>query len=360
MLLDVQLLDQYQLGEPSSALSVFVSNVDSTTCYGFADGSVEIQISGGIFPYTSNWGSANPDSLLSGMYTYDVTDANGCNVIDSVFVAEPEPIYITPSVTPVSCPGDSTGAISILLTGPISASSFVSWTGPIMSNSQPYIGSGLFIDNLFAGNYTCLVTNGNGCSSQLEVFVPEPYKEPGIPNPFFSTYAGGSIACKGGNDGWIKIEMTGGDYNLNNYTFLWDNGDISDSIWAFCRSYTVTISDPINCTQDWTYILYEPNSVVGFNYNLSDTNGYNISCYGRNDAYIKINAFGGVSNYSYKWFKNDTLDPSLVQDSIYNLEAANYYVIVSDQNGCSFADTITINQPDSVYLYSLQLLILVH
>ena len=101
------------VSEPSSALSVFVSNVDSATCYGFADGSVEIQISGGISPYISNWGSANPDSLLSGMYTYDVTDANGCNVIDSVFVAEPEPIYITPSVTAVACAGDSTGEISI-------------------------------------------------------------------------------------------------------------------------------------------------------------------------------------------------------------------------------------------------------
>ena len=149
-----------------------------------------------VYPYTSNWGSANPDSLLSGMYTYDVTDANGCNVIDSVFVAEPEPIYITPSVTPVSCPGDSTGAISILLTGPISASSFVSWTGPIMSNSQPYIGSGLFIDNLFAGNYTCLVTNGNGCSSQLEVFVPEPYKEPVFLIHFFLLMLGEVLLVK--------------------------------------------------------------------------------------------------------------------------------------------------------------------
>ena len=89
--------------------------------------------------------------------------------------------------------------------------------------------------------------------------------------------------------------MTGGDYNLNNYTFLWDNGDISDSIYGLSAGNILfTISDPINCTQDWTYILNEPNSVVGFNYNLSDTNGYNITCYGRNDAYIKINAFGGV------------------------------------------------------------------
>ena len=338
------------VSEPSSALSVFVSNIDSSTCYGYADGSIEIQISGGISPYVSNWGNANPDSLLSGMYTYEITDANGCNLTDSVFVAEPEPILITPSVTPVACPGDSSGAISILLTGPVSSSSFVSWTGPIMNNNQPYSGSGLFIDNLLVGNYTCIVTNGNGCASQLEVFVTEPYKEPGIPNPFFSTYAGGSISCKGGSDGWIKIEMTGGDYNLDNYTFIWDNGDISDSIFDLSAgSYTVTITDPINCTQDWTYILYEPNSVVGFNYNLSDTNGYNISCYGRNDAHIKINAFGGVSNYSYKWFKNDTLEPTLIQDSIYNLEAANYYVIVSDQNDCSVADTITIIQPDSVY-----------
>mgnify|MGYP003321700430 CR=1 FL=1 len=67
------------VSEPSSSLNTFVFNVDSTTCNGLSDGSIELQTNGGTSPYTNDWGGANPDSLLSGMYTYKVTDANGCS-----------------------------------------------------------------------------------------------------------------------------------------------------------------------------------------------------------------------------------------------------------------------------------------
>ena len=144
--------------------------------------------------------------------------------------------------------------------------------------------------------------------------------------------------------------MTGGDYNLDTYSFLWNTGDVTDSLYGlFADEYELIVVDNINCTDTFGYTLYQPDSAVSFTYTLSDTNGYNISCYDNEDAFIKLNALGGVGGFTYKWYKNDTLVPSLNKDSIYGLAAANYYVIVADKNNCSFSDTITINQPDSLY-----------
>jgi hypothetical protein len=334
------------VSEPSS-LSSFILSIDSVQCNGYSDGSVEVQTSGGTVPYLYDWGSANPDSLVSGNHIYTITDGNGCEITNSVFVPEPSPILITPFVIDVDCPDDNTGSISLSISGASSLST-ISWIGPPL----PSIGvlTGLLIDSLPAGDYSCVVTNEDGCQAQLNVSVSEPSTEAGTPNFSTSNYSTFAISCYEGNDGWIKIEMIGGDYGPDTYKFLWDTGDITDSLYDLYEgTYQLIIEDSINCQTLYTYTLTDPDSAVGFTYILSDTNGYNISCYDNEDAYIKINASGGVQGYTYEWYKNDTLALSLNKDSVYNLEAANYYVVVTDKNNCSFADTITINQPDSLY-----------
>ena len=337
------------VSEPASSLNTFVIDIDSVTCNGLSDGSVELQNSGGLTPYTNDWGVANPDSLSSGMYSYKVTDANGCEIIDSVFIHEPDPILIVPNVIDVDCPNKSTGSISILISGAISSLSTIDWIGPVdpVSN-QPFVGSGLSINNLMAGDYTCMVTNENGCVSQLDVSVSEPDQDAGYEIWKQSKYSGYGVSCNGGSDGWIKIDYLDGTYGP--YSFFWDNGDANDSIYGLSAgAYEVIITDAINCSDTLVYVLNEPDSVISFTSSQSDLNGYNVTCYGSNDGYIKVSALGGVGNYSYKWYKNDTLVFSFIQDSIYNLEAANYYVTVTDGNDCSVSDTINIVQPDSVY-----------
>jgi gliding motility-associated-like protein len=337
------------VSEPSSSLNTFVFDVDSSTCNGLSDGSVELQTNGGMSPYTSDWAGANPDSLLSGMYTYKVTDANGCEILDSIFVYEPDPILIIPTVIDVDCPNKSTGSISILISGAVSSLSTIDWIGPQDPiTNQPFLGSGLSINNLKAGNYTCIVTNENGCVSQLDVPLSEPAADPGYEIWKQSKYSGWAVSCNGGSDGWLKIDYIDGIYAP--YSFLWDNGDNNDSIYGLSAdTFNVVMTDALGCTKPFRYVLDDPDSIVSFTYLRSDLNGYNVSCYDSNDGYITASALGGVGDYSYKWYKNDTLLSSFIQNSIYNLEAANYYLTVTDGNDCSFSDTITIVQPDSVY-----------
>ena len=338
--------------QPATALSTVITNIDSVSCHGGNDGSVELSTIGGTVDnldnYVFDWAGVNPDSLSSGIYSYIVADLNGCQLVNSFIIPEPAEIIITPTVVEILCPGEATGSISLLLPNNISSST-ISWVGPI-HNNLPFVSSDFFIDELFAGDYSCVVANENGCTAQLNIYLSEPYTNAGTPTFTTSNYSNYGVSCNGGSDGWIRAGIVGGDYALDTYQYFWDNGDNTDSLYDLkADTYQLILMDNINCTDTFEYVLSQPDSIVSFTTVLSDTNGYNISCYGNSDAFIKLTALGGVYDYSYEWYKNDTLALSLNKDSVYNLEAANYYVVVTDKNNCSFADTITINQPDSLY-----------
>ena len=339
------------VSQPPTALSTVITNIDSVSCHGGNDGSVELSTIGGTVDdsddYVFDWAGVNPDSLSSGIYSYIVTDLNGCQLVNSFIIPEPAEIIIIPTVVEILCPGEHTGSISLLLPNNISSSA-ISWVGPI-HNNLPFVSSDFFIDELFAGDYSCVVTNENGCTAQLNIYLSEPYTNAGTPIFTTSNYSNYGVSCNGGSDGWIRAGVVGGDYALDTYQYFWDNGDNTDSLSDLkADTYQLILMDNINCTDTFEYVLSQPDSVVSFTTVLSDTNGYNISCYGNSDAFIKLTALGGVHDYSYEWYVNDTISPSLNKDSIFNLKAANYYVIVTDKNNCSTSDTITITQPDSL------------
>ena len=91
------------------------------TCFGLNDGGIDITVSGGVMPYTYLWndGDINEDrsALVTGTYIVTVTDANGCIVIDSFYVNQPNDITYTTLVTNTSCFGASFVVIYLTLSG---------------------------------------------------------------------------------------------------------------------------------------------------------------------------------------------------------------------------------------------------
>ncbi|MEZ4888381.1 MAG: T9SS type A sorting domain-containing protein [Chitinophagales bacterium] len=120
--------------EPSSCdvnFAVEFMNVNQATCQGFDDGSAQASVTGGLSPYSYLWNDANEttgniaNSLFSGTYTVIVTDANQCTAFNQIEItgglAE---IQITGELA--ICDGNMT-----TLTGPNGFSSY-SWnTGAI-------------------------------------------------------------------------------------------------------------------------------------------------------------------------------------------------------------------------------------
>ena len=72
--------------------------LDSVTCFGGSDGRLEVQVSGGLYPYTYSWSNGGTDSILmdipGGDYTFIATDSNNCSIDTLLNVPEPEPIVI--------------------------------------------------------------------------------------------------------------------------------------------------------------------------------------------------------------------------------------------------------------------------
>ena len=69
-------------------LSILVTSTDETSALN--DGSATASVFGGTSAYTYTWsngGTTNPQvNLAPGLYTIDVTDANGCEISDSTSV----------------------------------------------------------------------------------------------------------------------------------------------------------------------------------------------------------------------------------------------------------------------------------
>ena len=143
------------------------SNINNVSCYGYSDGSISLNISGGVPPYTYVWSnnSTNPsiNNLSPGIYHVTVTDALNCTeTINNLIVGEPSPISASTITNNVSCNGFSDGTASI--------------------NSASQINSYLWSDgqttqtatNLSAGIYSYTITDNNSCIYSDTVIIYEP------------------------------------------------------------------------------------------------------------------------------------------------------------------------------------------
>jgi len=108
-------------------------------------------------------------------------------------------------------------------------------------------------------------------------------------------------------------------------------------------SYTVTVTDNNNCVDS---IAVNVNSSGGPTLTIS---GSNVTCNGGNDGSATVTATGGILPYTYLW--NDLLNQT--NASAVGLIAGLYNISVTDSNGCTTIDTITITEPIAILLSTI-------
>tara|TARA_E500000331_G_scaffold270453_1_gene262017 strand:+ start:7148 stop:13912 length:6765 start_codon:yes stop_codon:yes gene_type:complete len=314
-------------------------SITNVSCYNGDDGSISLNIIGGTTPYNVNWGSSDTTNLLALYYSYIVSDFNGCIVFDSVLITQPNPISVNVVTQNIQCFGQATGFIEINVNpgSGVPAYSY-EWTGPLLFSSTTEN-----IYNLFAGDYNLIVSDANSCEFDTIITLTQPVNLPQFTNIQISDYSGFNIGCKGDNSGWVSVQVSGG---YEPHTYLWSNFSTNDSIYNLSvGTYTLEVTDSIGCIVVFDFPLIEPSEVLSTSISeITDYNGYNISCYGFNDASILGIANGGVPDYTYFW------NSALSNDSIYNLSAGNYELTVYDKNDCISTSTITLTHPDSLYI----------
>ncbi|MFN8393527.1 MAG: T9SS type A sorting domain-containing protein [Bacteroidia bacterium] len=339
--------DQLRVDAITSPTFVCGTNV---SCNGASDGAINLAIGGGAtcLAYTYQWsdGATTEDrtGLTAGTYSVTVTDANGCSTSGSITLTEPA-ILASSGVaatyscgTNVSCNGAADGSINLTATGGAGCVNYsYSWSNGATTED---------VSGLTAGTYTVTVTDANGCSTTSSFTLTEPaiLASSGVA----ATYAcGTNISCNGSADGSINLSVTGGA-SCAAYSYSWSNGATTEDIGGLTAgTYTVTVTDANGCSTTSSFTLTQP-AVLQRTLLVSATHacGYNISCNGASDGTVNLEVGGGAScvAYTYQWSNGAT-----TQD-LSGLTAGTYTVTVTDANGCSFTDAITLTQPAPVAL----------
>ncbi len=154
--------------EPSPLIVTISSN--PVTCFGSNNGSIYANVQGGISPYSYIWNSGSTSNILTniagGTYTITVTDNNGCSVVQTEIVSEPEALLVSSQINHVQCNGMSNGSVELFISGGTIPYQY-SWSNGSLSQN---------IYNLTPGNYTVTITDDNNCTLSQTYVVLEPEK----------------------------------------------------------------------------------------------------------------------------------------------------------------------------------------
>ena len=155
---------------------IISSIVQNVSCFGDNDGSISLQLSGGISPYSYQWLSgeftSNINDLSAGTYSVIVTDTFGCTSSDSIYVAEPSPIQsVVTNKQDALCNGTATASALISVTNSTGTPPYhYSWVN--ISDPQ-IIDNDSLLSDVSAGVYICTITDVNGCEDTISVSLNE-------------------------------------------------------------------------------------------------------------------------------------------------------------------------------------------
>ena len=142
------------------------------SCFGEADGSANVVVTGGESPYQYLWSNgattAQVDGLTAGAYTCTITDSNGTEEVASAIINQPAEIDFNLSGSAISCFGSNDGYALVLSFGGTGQHTYQWNTGEISPE----------ITDLPSGNYTVTMTDANGCTETGSYEVLEPAARP--------------------------------------------------------------------------------------------------------------------------------------------------------------------------------------
>ncbi len=310
------------LAEPPTLATTVVA--DDPLCFGQNNGSATAVAGGGTPPYAFAWNDgqlgATAENLAAGVYTVTVTDANTCEQTMTVELTQPAELTVNVSAPVIACAGDSTGFATAMPQGGVTPYQYQWSTGATTA----------FIDDLPAGLYSLTVTDANECAVTVPVIsITE------LP-ALMLTFDVVDILCSDENTGVISSNITGG---APPYTYLWETGDTTPGISGLGPgTYSLTVTDANGCEVEGSAtVVQTPGLSVGIDITPID-------CAGENTGVAAAIVNGGTGPYDYLW-SNGNILPILT-----SLPAGTYSVTVIDQEGCSGADTVTINEPPALQL----------
>ena len=280
----------------------------------------------GVIQYSLNNGayqSGNTYNVVAGSFTITAKDANNCTASTTILVTEPAILSVTASSTAILCHG-GTSQLTATGTGGTGAYQY-------QLNNGTYQSSNTF--NVVAGTYTITIQDANNCTSSTVTTITQP-------TLLGLNLSSTAILCNGGQS-TITASASGGttayQYSLNGAAYQSGN-----TFAVGVGTYTISTQDANGCTASSTIVLTEPSVL-----NASILTWVDPTC--TNPGTASATANGGVATYNFTW---NTLP---VQNNAVatGLSAGTYIVTVTDLNGCTDTSSVTLINPNTPIINSV-------
>lgn len=152
-----------------TALEIQLSG-QNNQCFGDSEGQIATAVNGGVGGYSYSWSTGADISkiagLPSGVYQVTLTDANGCQLVASTELIDPEPVMAVLTPQDVSCNGSRDGRIQVAVEGGTPPYRY-SLDNKTFNGASNIVG-------LVAGQYDVFVQDAFGCMFTERVFIEEP------------------------------------------------------------------------------------------------------------------------------------------------------------------------------------------
>ncbi len=320
-----------QVNEPA-ALQI-TSSTDDASC-NLSNGTIEVNVSGGTGTIDYNWTPTLPNSgshlgtVASGTYFLEIEDDNGCLLLDTVEVLEPNALAVASEVgSMLSCFGDSDGTASVVINGG-SAPYTYDW-GAASPDDSPSISG------LSEGTYNVEVTDFDGCIINASATVAQPSAVA------ITLVASVDPACDAAT-GSIDITASGGTV-AGDYSYEWNGGTFSteDISSLLTGNYIIEVTDDNGCTAQESFGIQAPNSFS------PEPTGVDVTCNGQGNGSISIAIPDGSGDFTYAWSS-----PAIGNTpNATNLTPNLYTVTITDNvTGCINSESVDIVEPLAIAL----------
>ncbi|MEO9532458.1 MAG: gliding motility-associated C-terminal domain-containing protein [Crocinitomicaceae bacterium] len=251
-------------------------NFNNPTCFGFNDGSVTVNSSGGngtnIYEISNstgtvlNGGNSNTaNQLVEGWYYAEITDMNGCFIEDSVLLEDPGQINVDLALTMPLCNGFATGvAIADTVYNYTGAYDQISYFWSPALGNPTGIGADTAV-GLTAQSYILTINDQFGCSEVFDFVITEPtamvFTELGYDPAYcrlFEYQNGNGVVFAAGNGG------------TGNFDYLWSDyvneTSSTNSTWGGLNpgTYEIMMTDDNGCILIDTVVVDSLNPIADF------------------------------------------------------------------------------------------------
>lgn len=306
---------------PERPLTVIVHQ-HNLLCYEDNTGLINLEINGGVAPYSFKWntGARTKDlsGLAAGVYTAQVKDARGSVTYVSATINQPAKINIDALVVEGN-DGKKNGHIQLNVTGGTGKYDYL-WSD---NSSKSYL------NDLEEGIYAVKVSDKNQCFETALFRVKEILK-------LYVKADVYDLLCNNDETGLIDITVKGG---RQPYSFKWSNGSTYEDLTGLNEGrYSVTITDADGQTIEKHFRVNQPEPLMV----MAAVTDEHYKNAGNGSAVLEVS--GGKLPYSVRW--EDGSNGFFAN----NLSSGTYSVIVTDAHLCTITHQILISETSSIVL----------